>query len=149
MFFEMDEQQGQGGRGDAWDASGLREVFGLHVVEFFRDFRRQAADAGVVEVGGQGMGAVFREFVHFRVLAFDVACVFGVDVDLFDDVGGKPGGVEAGQGGEGCVVEFGTFQEFGGLQVLAEPRDVFQSLGSAWPVLVQQSRRCIVWWLFW
>ena len=58
------------------------------------------------------------------MLAFDVARVFGGDVNLFDDGFVQRGGGEAGQGGKGRVVNFRALEQFARREVLRQAGQV-------------------------
>ena len=121
----MDEQDGEGSRGNAGDACRLVKVFRLDFVEFFGDFCREAVDGAVVAGYRQAVRAVFFEFGDLTLLALDVAAVFGGDVDLFDDGFIELWRVETGQGGKGRVVDFRAFEQLACRKVLAEAGQVF------------------------
>ena len=76
---EVDQEDGDVGRGDAGDVGGLGDGGGLVALEFLAAFDGEALDAVEIEVGGNL--DVFEAFVLFclKALPLDVAGVFDCD----------------------------------------------------------------------
>src|SRR5690606_8940045 len=83
----VDEQQGDGGRGDARNALRLADGLGAHALELLLRFGGQAAHLRVIEAVGDARGLVALLARDLLALALEVTGVLDADLDLLGHVG--------------------------------------------------------------
>src|ERR1700694_2610254 len=104
LDLDVSVEQGDGGGGDAGDAAGLAEGHGADAVEGLLHLAGEAADAAVVEPGGDGALPGLLHALDGAALLFEVGVVFDLGLDGLHLVA-HPGGEALGSGEPAGVVE--------------------------------------------
>src|ERR1700680_3781274 len=81
LDLDVDVDQGDSGRGDAGDAAGLAEGHGADAVEGLLHLAGEAADAAVVEPGGDGALLGLLHALDGAALLVEVAGVLDLGLD--------------------------------------------------------------------
>ena len=83
----MDQQQGDGGWGNAGNALRLADGFGAHALELLQHFGGKATHLRIVETGRDGGGFMALLARDLLALALEVAGVLDADLHLLGDIG--------------------------------------------------------------
>ena len=84
----MGQNEGQGGRGHAFDTGGLTEGGGANALQLLADFVGQPDHRPIIQPSGQGAALIPAEGDDVGILAIQVAGILGVDLKLLDHIGG-------------------------------------------------------------
>ncbi len=108
MFFQVNQQDGYGSRGDPRDAGGLTNGLRLGIVQLGFHLVGEAVHIAVVEIQRQQGVLVAQLLLHLVVLALDVTGVLDLDLHLLG--GGRigDGRTDPVDGHQGIVGYLGT-----------------------------------------
>ena len=110
-LFQIDDDHRDVGRCDTGDTGGLTDIVGAEGFEFLPGFETKAFDIIVIDGVGYPLAFYFLELLHLPLLAFNVAGVFDLDVDLLTDAVGEDGALRI-QRGQHSVIQLRTADQF-------------------------------------
>ena len=117
---EVYQQQRDRGRGDAADAMGLADRGRPHALEFQQDLGREPAHAVVIERGGNDGVFVATLALDLLALAFEVAGIFGLHLDLRGDIFRLHRGTEFDHLAEPDVIQLRSTQQIERVRLATE-----------------------------
>ena len=111
MFFQVNQQDGDGRRGDAGDAGSLTNGLRLGIVQLGFHLVGEAVHLAIVQIQRQQGVLVAQLLFHFIVLTLDVTGVLDLDLNLFGRGRIGHGRTDTFDGHQRIIGHLGTTQQ--------------------------------------